>query len=309
MTPKLAYLGPRGSHSYQCASDGFGTSVEYVERPTITDVFHALSPEVPFALMPQENSVYGTVTETYDLLRLPEVGQNKFIRGELILAVRHFLVVRQGVKLENVRRVLSHEQALGQCAGFLSKKLPAATRVKTASTSAAAQSLLSSHADDQALESAAICSAACATIFEGLEILCEDIQDFHTNSTRFYVFGSSLDAVLPPGYQACAPRKALVRISLQSSKETPQNRLLHLVTSTLLTTFGVPAVRIDRRPSLNAVPFEDVYFLELHDPIGSYTPDTADCHATANTMWCSRVKAGIERVQVAGGEASVLGFW
>lgn len=75
-----------------------------------TDVFNAVSEEIPFALIPQENSFFGTVTETYDLLRLPEVGQQKFVRGETTHAVRHSLLVRRGVKLENVQRVMSHEQ-------------------------------------------------------------------------------------------------------------------------------------------------------------------------------------------------------
>ena len=73
-------------------------------------MFRAVSPEIPFGLLPQENSVFGTVTETYDLLRLPEVGTEKFIRGEIILSVRHSLLVRRGVKHEDIERVLSHEQ-------------------------------------------------------------------------------------------------------------------------------------------------------------------------------------------------------
>lgn len=70
-----------------------------------------MSSDIPFGLLPQENSIYGTVTETYDLLRSPEVGMNKFVKGEATLPVRHHLLVRRGVKLGDVHKILSHEQA------------------------------------------------------------------------------------------------------------------------------------------------------------------------------------------------------
>lgn len=76
----------------------------------ILDVFDTISPEVPFGLVPQENSIFGSVTETYDSLRLPEVGESKFVRGEVVVSVQHCLLVRHGVKTEDVTRILSHEQ-------------------------------------------------------------------------------------------------------------------------------------------------------------------------------------------------------
>ena len=69
-----------------------------------------MSPEIPFAVIPQENSIHGTVIETYDALRSPEAGLSVFIRGEVSVVVQHCLVVRRGVKLEDVQRVMSHEQ-------------------------------------------------------------------------------------------------------------------------------------------------------------------------------------------------------
>ena len=79
------------------------------------DVFRAVSAEIPFAVIPQENSTYGVVVDTYDALRDPEAGQSIFVRGELALAVKHCLVVRSGVKLENIQRVMSHEQVRPCC--------------------------------------------------------------------------------------------------------------------------------------------------------------------------------------------------
>ena len=78
-------------------------------RPA-SDVFDAVSPEIAYGLVPQENSIFGPVTETYDTLRLPEVGQTKFVKGEVTIAVRHCLIVRRGVKREDITRILSHDQ-------------------------------------------------------------------------------------------------------------------------------------------------------------------------------------------------------
>ncbi|KZT72768.1 PDT-domain-containing protein [Daedalea quercina L-15889] len=320
--PKLAFLGPLGSHSYACARSGFGESVEYVERRTITDVFNAVSPEIPFGLLPQENSVFGTVTETYDLLRQPAAGTDRFVRGELVLPIRHSLVVRRGVRLEDVERVLSHEQALGQCSRFLSERLPGAARIKTPSTSAAAKSLLADGGDDDdsALKSAAICAGACVTVFDGLEVLCEGIQNVDTNRTRFYIVSHSPESTLPAAFHAPIPKHALVRIGLKpaprpangdaSPASAPlRNRLVHLVMSTLLTTFGLPTSRIDRRPSLADAPFEDVYLVELEasSSLSERAPGE-ESHAARAALW-SRVKAGVEKIEAVGGEAAVLGIW
>ncbi|KAI0932001.1 hypothetical protein AcW1_000746 [Taiwanofungus camphoratus] len=306
---KVAFLGPVGSHSYQCAVDTFGSSVDFIERQTITDVFNAVSSDIPFGLLPQENSIYGTVTETYDLLRSPEVGMNKFVKGEATLPVRHHLLVRRGVKLGDVHKILSHEQALGQCGQWISSRLPHATLVKTTSTSAAAAALSSSDNLEGISESAAICSALCATIFDNLEILQEDIQDSITNFTRFYIITNSLHTGLPSGSQQPTPRRALARIGvkLSNSNSPSRNRIIHLIISTLLTTFGLPATRIDRRPSLNNVPFEDVYLVELEDAKGPIGPN--DVRDNMDTTWLSRVRAGVEQVGAAGGDGAVLGIW
>ena len=73
-------------------------------------MFNAVSVDIPYGLVPQENTIFGPVTETYDMLRLPEVGESKFIRGEVTLAVQHCLIVRRGVKREDITRILSHDQ-------------------------------------------------------------------------------------------------------------------------------------------------------------------------------------------------------
>lgn len=74
-------------------------------------MFHNVGPSAgSLALLPQENSIFGVVTETYDLLRSSELGERKWIRGAVTLSVQHCLIVRRGKTMRDIKRVLSHEQ-------------------------------------------------------------------------------------------------------------------------------------------------------------------------------------------------------
>lgn len=75
-----------------------------------SDVFNSVSSTIPLALVPQENSIFGAVIETDDLLRLPITGRDVFVVGETTLAIQHCLIVRKGVQFEEIETVLSHEQ-------------------------------------------------------------------------------------------------------------------------------------------------------------------------------------------------------
>ena len=68
------------------------------------------SGECPLGLIPQENSIHGIVIEAYDFLRGPDAGKDVFVRGEVTIGIQHCLITRKGVALQDVRRVLSHEQ-------------------------------------------------------------------------------------------------------------------------------------------------------------------------------------------------------
>ena len=116
-------------------------------------------------------------------------------------------------------------------------------------------------------------------------------------------------------------QRALVRLTLPKPEELEDgeqpasappaptlshNRPLQLVLSTLLTTFGVPVIRIDRRPSLNPTPFEQVYFVELEE-LGSGFKEELSKHG--HSSWLHRVQMGIDRVTTAGAEATIIGVW
>ena len=131
------------------------------------------------AVLPIENSIEGAVSTTLDLL-IHETALR--IAGELALPVRHFLVTRPGVHLEDVRVVTSHPQALGQCRRFLDRCLPGVEQEAALSTSGAVKDVAEGDDDHRA----GIGTARAAELYGGA-ILAHDIQDVHTNVTRFVV--------------------------------------------------------------------------------------------------------------------------
>jgi prephenate dehydratase len=190
--------------------DSEGSSPVYVDP----DVFHSVGSSAHLALLPQENSIFGIVTETYNVLRGSDVGESKWIQGAVTLPVQHCLIIRRGKTIRDIKRVLSHEQvrgcvssyafflffslsfsslcrltvwtyrattqALGQCKQFIAAHLPEAKLVSVASTAAAAETI--STQADVAADSAAICSKICLRLFADLEMLHEGIQDERSES-------------------------------------------------------------------------------------------------------------------------------
>src|SRR5918995_1935426 len=172
-----AFLGPRGSFSEEAALLRADTDqlVAFSSFPALVSAVETgLADE---AVLPIENSIEGAVSTTLDLL-IHETALR--ISGELALPVRHFLVTRPGVHLEDVRVVTSHPQALGQCRRFLERCLPGVEQVAALSTAGAVERV----ASDGDLTRAAIGPARAAELYGG-QIIARDIQDIRGNLTRF----------------------------------------------------------------------------------------------------------------------------
>ena len=182
MPKKIAFLGPIGTYSDE-ASYLYAPSAERVPFASLGLVMSALEEgNVDEAVVPIENSLGGTVIEVVDFLIASEKSQ---IKGEFLLPIDHCLITRPGVKLSDIRVVVSKQEALTQCRQFLARELRFAEQVPATSTALAVVDL--KEADDR---TAAIGPRRAAEL-AGLPVLAHGIQDRKNNVTRFAVLASS----------------------------------------------------------------------------------------------------------------------
>lgn len=184
---QIAFQGETGAFSEEAVRALFPDAAP-VPTPSFEAVFERLvGGEVERAVVPIENSLFGSVHANYDLLRTHPVR----IVGEVQLRIRHHLMGVPGATLETLRRVHSHPQALGQCAVFLRERLPHAHAVPAYDTAGAARMVAANHS----LEDAAIAASRAADEY-GLDILAEGIESHRQNYTRFLVLARDAEAHL-----------------------------------------------------------------------------------------------------------------
>jgi prephenate dehydratase len=172
---RVAYQGEPGAFS-EAAVLRLLPDAEPKPYPAFDDVFDAVTNgSVSLGVVPIENSIGGSIHRNYDLL----VERDLSIVGEVQVPVVHHLLALPGVKLEEVRRVLSHPQALAQCAGFL-RGLEQVEAIATYDTAGSAKMVR----DEQRRDTAAIASERAGALF-GLEALRTGIQDYDDTITRF----------------------------------------------------------------------------------------------------------------------------
>lgn len=112
----VAFQGELGAYSEEAAFHFFGPSVKVKPCESLEDVFKVVEgAEVPFGIVPIENSLEGSISRVFDLL----LGSSLSVCGEIELRVVHCLIGNPGARLDLIRRVYSHPQALGQCQAFL----------------------------------------------------------------------------------------------------------------------------------------------------------------------------------------------
>lgn len=174
----VAFLGPRGTYSEDAAILYAGEGADLLACAGMPAVIAAVeSGQVESGILPVENSIEGPVSVSLDLL-IHE--SNLKLCHEVVVPIRHVLVAQEGVRLENVRTVMSHPQALAQCRLFLERELPNAERVAWMSTGGAVQTV--AEGDDRTV--AAIGPERSQQLYGG-EVIARDIQDVSSNMTRF----------------------------------------------------------------------------------------------------------------------------
>jgi chorismate mutase/prephenate dehydratase len=236
---RIAYLGPEGTFSHAAARAAFGEQADYLPVATIADVITAVERrEADHGVVPVENSTDGIVTQTLDALLHTRLA----LCGETVLRISHCLLSQSG-RLEDVKRVASHPQPIGQCRHWLDRHLPGIERFETPSTAAAA-ALASKDPGTAAIAS------ALAGELAGLATIASSIEDRRDNTTRFVVLGG--DAPPPSGNDLTC-----LAYTVRRSESGALHRLL-----APFAAHGVNLTSIQARP-LQGTPWEYVFFIDL----------------------------------------------
>jgi len=244
--PKVAFLGPEATFSHIAAQHYFGTSAQFIPVETILDVFEEVSSErAHFGVVPIENSIEGVVATTLDAIY--EYGLK--VCGEIYEPISHHLMNQTG-RLEDIKKILSHPQAIAQCRKWLRKKLPSVPVEAVSSTALAAKWA----AVDESV--AAIASLMAAKLYH-LQIVAKNIEDLKGNSTRFWIIGK---IEIPPTSED--------KTSLLFSVSDRPGALYEVLRC--FAERKINLTKIESRPSKNE-PWKYVFFLDceghIKDPI------------------------------------------
>jgi len=178
----VSYLGPPGTFTEEALQNWRGLDYEEaIPFPTVEEAILAVEDNVADkAVVPIENSIEGSVNATLDSLAF-EAGV--LIQAEMVCVVKHYLLAREKISLDAVKKVISHPQAAAQCRRHLVEILPGVEVEAANSTSEAAM-----RAAESGEPVAALGSMLAAELY-GLAVLRESMEDHPDNRTRFVLLG------------------------------------------------------------------------------------------------------------------------
>lgn len=235
----VAFQGEPGAYTEEAALRFFGPSTTGVPFESLDETFDAVeNSRVPFALVPVENSLEGSITRAYDLL----LDSPLMVCAETELRISHCLIAPEGTTLDSVRMVYSHPQALGQSRNFL-RQLNA--EIVPSSDTAGSVKMIK----EQGMKgSAAVASARAAEIY-GMNILAREIEDNSHNYTRFFVL--SKEDALPTGTD-----KTSIVFSLKHKPGALYDSLGELASR------GINLTKLESRPTRHQ-PWEYNFYMDV----------------------------------------------
>ena len=241
----ISYAGEPGAFAEDAVLAAFG-DVARVSLPSFREVFEAVSAgRAAAGVVPIENVINGTVRENYDLLLEHELQ----IVGEVVVPVSLCLAALPGQRVDEIERVYSHIQALGQAEVFLRRR--PWQLLTTYNTAGAGKSI----ADRGERGAAAVLSPRAAGLF-GLEILADEIGDLPGNRTRFVVL-AQLGATTPA---LALDRKAPRRTTLVLAVRNEPGTLLAVLS--VFAEHGLNMSKLESRPSRERA-WEYVFWVDL----------------------------------------------
>ncbi len=243
----VAFQGERGAYSEEAVVRFFGELVpgklEVLPCRNLSRVFAAIKEGAATdGLIPIENSVAGSINESYDLLLKHDLR----IYGEVVLPIGHCLLALPGETLQDIRRVYSHPQALAQCDVFL-EKLDAET-IAVYDTAGSAKMIR----EKEMRNSAAIAGRRAAELY-GVEVIAQDIQTDRANRTRFYAIGRTE-----------APKASRNKTVIVIATEDRPGALYWCLGAMVYRQINL--TRLESRPS-RGQPWQYIFYLDLETHI------------------------------------------
>jgi len=181
MVLRVAFQGEIGAYSEDAVYSFFGPSVGVKPCKNLSDVFESVEAgDAEYGVVPVENSIEGSVNQTYDLF----LEHDLKVRGEIVLEIVHCLITNPKTELDSIEVVYSHPQALAQCRGFLEKL--GCEVIPTYDTAGSVKMMK----EKGLLSAGAIASERAAEIY-GMKVLTKGIADNPNNYTRFFALSKN----------------------------------------------------------------------------------------------------------------------
>ncbi len=235
---KVAFLGPQATYTHVAAMQQFGFSAQLVPLKSISSIFEEVSRgRASYGVVPVENSNEGVVSHTLDMFMSSDLK----VIAEILLPISHDLLNLSG-QVADIRKVISHPQAIGQCRSWLEENLAEIPLVDASSTASAAQQA----AEDASV--AAIASETAASLY-GLRVVKHKIEDNPNNVTRFLVIGSEMQG--PSGND---------KTSIMFSVKDQAGILYHMLEP--FSKRNINLAKIESRPTKGKA-WEYIFFLDM----------------------------------------------